>query len=137
MVIPRTVVDAIIAQARDEFPNEACGVLAGKGGQIVHCYPIKNADASPVHFTLDPKEQLDALTNIDDRDWDLAAIYHSHTHTRAYPSATDIEMAQISMSFYPDTLFVILSLARQDLPEIRAFRLDGKSVTDVPLTVEE
>lgn len=136
MVIDRATVDAIIAQARSEAPNEACGLLAVKDGRTVQRYAITNADASPVHFTLDPQEQLHALIDIDRHDWELGAIYHSHTHTRAYPSATDIEMAAVSSGFYPQTLFIIVSLAVPQSPELKAFSIAGGSVTEMPVNIE-
>jgi len=118
-------------QARDELPNEACGLLAGSGGMVVKHYPIRNADQSPVHYRMEPKEQLQAMIDIDDRGWELAAIYHSHTHTRAYPSGTDIRLAA-----YPDTLYLILSLAGSE-PDLRAFRIVDEKVTEVELQIED
>lgn len=131
MVIPRSIVAAIAAQARDELPNEACGLLAGQDGRVVKRYPIRNADESPVHYRMEPKEQLQAMLEIDDQGWNLAAIYHSHTHTRAYPSATDIRLAA-----YPDALYLILSLATAE-PDLRGFRIVDGDVTEVELRIED
>lgn len=131
MVIPRSIVGAIAAQARDELPNEACGLLAGQDGRVVKRYPIRNADESPVHYRMEPKEQLQAMLEIDDQGWNLAAIYHSHTHTRAYPSATDIRLAA-----YPDALYLILSLATAE-PDLRGFRIVDGDVTEVELRIED
>ncbi len=135
MVIASHQREAMIDHARTEFPNEACGLLASEDGHIVHVYPVRNADESPVHFTMDPREQLATLKDLDEHGWELAAIYHSHTRTRAYPSATDVEMAQISLRFYPDALFVIVSLADPDHPEIRAFRIDGQEIREESLSI--
>lgn len=136
MVITRAQLEAMIDHARAEFPNEACGLLAGLGDRVERLYPVKNADASPVHYTLDPGEQLAALTDIDDRGLELTGIYHSHTHTRAYPSATDVRMAQVSLRFYPDTQYVILSLAVPASPEVHAFRIEGETINEQPLEIE-
>lgn len=125
MVIPESIVEEMVAQARTEYPNECCGLLAGKDGRVVARYPIRNADASPVHYTMDPKEQLRAVLEIDDLGLDLAAIYHSHTHTRAFPSPTDIELA-----FYPDSQYIIVSLADDRNPEVRAFSIADGRVTE-------
>ncbi len=79
---------------------------------------MTNADHSPVTYRLDPEEQFRAFTEIEDKGWELLAIYHSHSHSPAYPSATDLELA-----FYPDALYLIISLADRDRPTIRAFRI--------------
>lgn len=99
---------------------------------IVQFYPMTNADASPVHYRMDPQEQLRVMLEMDDRDWELAAIFHSHTHTRARPSATDIRLAQ-----YPDTVYIIVSLADEDRPDVRAFRIVGGTVEEEPLDIED
>lgn len=130
MVIERRFVDAMIEHARGGFPNEACGLLAAQDGTVVHFYPIQNADASPVHYQIDPREQLRAMMDIDNNDWELGAIYHSHTRTRAYPSQTDVGLA-----FYPDALYIIVSLARWDAPDVRAYRIADDQITEEPLEI--
>lgn len=130
MVIPRRFHDAMLREARESFPNEACGLLAGKSGTVDEFYPIDNVDSSPVQYRLDPQQQLQAMLEIDDRDWELCAIFHSHTRTRAYPSQTDIALA-----FYPDTLYVILSLAHDQHPDLRAYRIVGGAVTEEPIEI--
>lgn len=130
MVIDRQFVDALVEHAQGEFPNEGCGLLATQDGTVVRFYPIRNADASPVHYNMDPQEQLHAMLDIDDRGWELGAIYHSHTHTRAYPSETDVGLA-----FYPDSLCLIVSIADMSAPEIRAYRILDGAIREQPLEV--
>jgi len=130
VVIPRRFHEAMVGEASESFPNEACGLLAGKSGTVVEFYPINNVDASPVQYRLDPQQQLRAMLEIDDRDWELSAIFHSHTRTRAYPSQTDIKL-----SFYPDTLYVILSLAYDQHPDLRAYRIVEGAVTEEPIEI--
>ena len=125
MVIDQRFVDEMVQHARREFPNEACGLLATRDDVVVRFYPVDNADASPVHYTMDPQEQLRAMLDIEDRGWELGAIYHSHTRTRAYPSQTDQGLA-----FYPDALYIIVSLADETDPEVRAFRIVDGQVTE-------
>ena len=137
MVISPALLEEMLEHLRSAFPAEGCGLLAGKDETALGVYPIRNADNSPVHYTLDPKEQLAAMDAIEDRDWDLLAIFHSHTRTRPFPSATDVEMAQIAQAFYPDALYVIASLARWERPETRAFRMVGRDVTEVPIEITE
>jgi proteasome lid subunit RPN8/RPN11 len=107
-----------IRHARREYPKEACGLLAGKDGRVEKVYQMTNAEHSSVTYRLDPEEQYRAFTEIEEEGWELLAIYHSHGHSPAYPSATDLELA-----FYPDCLYLIISLADRAQPTIRAFRI--------------
>src|SRR5216684_4041868 len=107
----------LIAHAVEEAPNECCGLLAGRTGRVERIYRGTNIDHSPYTYLMDPQEQLAAFKEMDVAGLDLIGIYHSHTHTPAYPSKTDVAKA-----FYPDALYVIVSLARRDVPDIRAFR---------------
>jgi proteasome lid subunit RPN8/RPN11 len=130
VVIGQDLIDQILQQVRDGFPNETCGMIASTDGIAQKVYPIRNASDSPVNYEMDPQEQLHAMLDIEDNGWDLGAIYHSHTRTRAYPSQTDIGLA-----FYPDALQIIVSLAEFDRPEIRAFRIEDGQVTEAPIRI--
>src|SRR2546430_1264716 len=83
----------IVEQALREFPNEACGLIAEKEGRPVKVYGMRNADASPVTYRLEPKEQLQVFNDIDEQGWEVWGIYHSHTHSQASPSETDRRQA--------------------------------------------
>ena len=120
----------ILEQALREFPNEACGLIASEAGAPVKVYAMTNADASPVTYRFDGKEQLTVFDELDDRGWDIWAIYHSHTHTGAYPSETDRKLA-----FYPDSRYVVLSVAERDEPVIRSFFIRDGEVTEEELTI--
>ena len=111
-------IEEMIRHARREYPSEACGLLAGKDGRVEKVYQMTNADHSQVTYRLDPEEQYHAFMEIEEEGWELLAIYHSHSHSPAYPSATDLELA-----FYPDSLYLIISLAYGAKPTIRAFRI--------------
>ena len=130
MVISQALIDEIVEHARGGFPNEVCGLVAAVEGRAVKVFPIESADPSPVHYHMDPKQQLRAVMEIDDNEWDMAAIYHSHTRTRAYPSATDIQLA-----FYPGTLYMIVSLADEAQPDVRAFRIENAQIEEVSLEI--
>ncbi len=118
--------EEMIRHARREYPNEACGLLAGKAcpeqgrrdGRVEKVYQMTNTEHSPVTYRLDPEEQYRAFIEIEEEGWELLAIYHSHSHSPAYPSATDLELA-----FYPDSLYLIISLADRARPIICAFRI--------------
>lgn len=113
-----------------EFPNECCGLLAGKDGVPVKVFPMRNLDASPASYHLDPKEQLQVFDQIDESGWDLLAIYHTHTHSEAYPSDTDRNQA-----FYPDAYYMVLSLSDRERPVLRAFRIVDGEVSEEELKV--
>jgi proteasome lid subunit RPN8/RPN11 len=111
----------MIAHAKEEAPNECCGILAGKEGRIVHLYRAKNAANSPVRYNLDPKELLKITNEIEGNGWELLGIYHSHVNSEAYPSPIDIKLA-----FWSQALYFIISLKPPE-PVIRAFHIvEGK-----------
>ena len=121
----------IVEQGLREFPNECCGVIAANGdGRLVKVFPMKNADASPATYRLDGMEQLHVFDELDDRGWELWAIYHSHTHSDAYPSGTDRRLA-----FYPDAWYMVLSLADREKPELRSFFIRDGEVQEEELTI--
>jgi [CysO sulfur-carrier protein]-S-L-cysteine hydrolase len=120
----------IVEQALREFPNEACGVIAGEVGVPVKVFPMRNADASPVTYRLDGKEQLKIFDELDERGWDLWAIYHSHTHSEAYPSETDRRLA-----FYPEARYLLVSLEDREEPVIRSFFIREGEVEEEELKI--
>lgn len=130
MVITQAQVDEILAHLRATFPDEGCGVLAASDGRVTKVYPIKNVSESPVIYRMDPIGQLEALEEIDDNGWELGAIFHSHTRTRAYPSKTDVELA-----FYPGALQIIVSFANADRPDIRGFRIENGAISEDALQI--
>lgn len=113
-----------------EFPNECCGLIAGKDGVPVKVFTMRNVDASPASYRLDAKEQLGVFDEMDEQGWELVGIYHSHTHSEAYPSETDRRLA-----FYPDAYYLLLSLSDRENPVLRAFRILDGDVTEEELTV--
>jgi [CysO sulfur-carrier protein]-S-L-cysteine hydrolase len=119
--IPKEIRDRMIAQAVRCLPNEACGLLAGADGRAERFYPMRNADHSALTYRLDPKEQLEVFEEIEQQGWQLFGIFHSHTHTEAYPSETDLRQA-----FYPEAHYILVSMAAQDDPVLRGFTIrDG------------
>jgi [CysO sulfur-carrier protein]-S-L-cysteine hydrolase len=120
----------IVEQGLREFPNECCGLIAAAGGVPVKVFPMKNADASPATYRLDGREQLRVFDQVDEQGWELWAIYHSHTHSEAYPSDTDIRLA-----FYPEARYLVLSLADREDPVLRSFSIIEGEVTEEELTI--
>ena len=120
----------IVEQALREFPNECCGLIAAEDGVAVKVFPMTNADASPATYRLDGKEQLKVFDELDERGWDLWAIYHSHTHSEAYPSETDTRLA-----FYPDSRYLVLSLQDRAEPVLRSFWIQEGAIDEEELQI--
>ncbi|HEX2026868.1 MAG TPA: M67 family metallopeptidase [Nitriliruptorales bacterium] len=128
--VDRATLDALVSHAWSDFPYEVCGLLGVRpDGQLVH-YPITNVERSMTYYVMDGKQLLHAMRKIEDQGWDLA-IYHSHTHTQAYPSRTDVELAA-----YPDAVYLIVSLQDRDHPQLRGFRIVDGEITEVEVVLE-
>ena len=118
----------IIAHARDEFPKECCGMLAGADGKPVKVVRATNSEDSEFRYQVDGLELNRFLHDCDDNGWDFLAVYHSHTRSEAYPSPTDVRLARN----WPDPFYVLVSLADQDDPVVRAFRITEGEISEVP-----
>jgi proteasome lid subunit RPN8/RPN11 len=130
MELDRVFFDEMVAHGLGAFPNEACGLLAGKEGRPVRFFPMTNLDASPVTYRLDPKEQLQVFDEIDEQGWDLLGIFHTHTHSDAYPSETDRKQA-----FYPEASYLVMSLSDRSNPILRSFRIDEDAIQEEELVI--
>jgi proteasome lid subunit RPN8/RPN11 len=116
----------MIEHAQGEYPKEACGLIGGPEGRPMRLYQLRNVDPDPVmRYNADPKELKRATDDIYDQDWDVVAIYHSHTHSPAFPSPTDVERA-----FYPEALYLLVSLMDRQSPDLRAFRIIDGEITE-------
>lgn len=115
--------EKILEHARAAYPNEACGILAGKEGRVSTVYAMKNAsDAPALCYFMDPAEQLKVMKEIREGGKEMIAIYHSHASAPAYPSAKDVELA-----FYTDVVYLIISFVNREKPAIAGFRIiEGK-----------
>ena len=139
----------MVAHARDLDPFECCGLLAGANGTVTQHYRVTNTiakDAQAVHvfdqanvkslghlseqtraevaYFMEPKEMLAAFKDMRQRRIELAVIYHSHTHSPAYPSETDVGLA-----YYPDAVYIIISLEDKVKPDIRAYWINNRHIT--------
>jgi proteasome lid subunit RPN8/RPN11 len=131
MRLSRDIVDDLVAHAREDAPNECCGIIAAENGRAVRLFRATNAEASPVRYSLDPREQYAITMEIEEHGWELGAIYHSHTRSPAYPSQTDVNLA-----FYPDALYVIVSVQDLDRPDVRAFRIVEGRIEPIELEID-
>jgi proteasome lid subunit RPN8/RPN11 len=129
--LPAAIRDAIVAHARSDVPYETCGLLAADAdGHVVGHWPVPNADRSMTWFRMDPKAQLAAMREMDDRDLEWCGIWHCHTHSEAFPSPTDVEQAR----HWPGIVALIISLQDPD-PVLRAFDIADGVVAERVLTV--
>jgi [CysO sulfur-carrier protein]-S-L-cysteine hydrolase len=126
--------DKIVAHARADHPDEACGVIAGPAGQDrpERFIPMLNAQRSPTFYEFDSMELLRVWREMDDRDEEPAVIYHSHTATEAYPSRTDISYAN-----EPGAHYVLVSTRDQDTAEFRSFRIVDGTVTEEEVRITD
>ena len=134
LTIRRDLVDAMVAHARRDHPDEACGVLAGPAGldRPERLIEMANAERSPTFYRFDSGEQLRVWRAMDAEDEEPVVIYHSHTATEAYPSRTDISYAS-----QPDAHYVLVSTRDPDTHELRAYRIIDGEVTEEPVEVVE
>ncbi len=130
MRISQSLVDEMVAHAREDLPNECCGMVGGRDGAATEVIRVANSAASPLRYEMDPQGQYDALRSIED-DGELLAIYHSHTKSAAYPSQTDVNQAVA----WPEQIYVIVSLADEDAPDVKAYLLKDLKIADVELDV--
>ncbi len=128
--LTREQLNQMLKQAHAEAPNECCGLLLGRGDLVEEVFPGRNVRMSPTLYEMDPQDQLRAFRRMDERGWDLVGIYHSHPASEAHPSKTDRAKA-----LYPDSRYVIVSLADRDRPQVRAFRIvDRTNAQGMPVT---
>ncbi len=125
LILKKEFLEKIIAHSKRELPNEACGILAGKGGGVERVYEMTNIDKSPATFFMDAEEQLKVMKEIRSLSLEMLGIYHSHIASPAYPSSHDIELA-----FYPEVSYVILSLKDKEKPEVRSFRIKENKIEE-------
>jgi proteasome lid subunit RPN8/RPN11 len=132
--MPVGLVEAIVRHARKADPNEACGLVIGDrpaadGGQPLTFEALRNKAASPYRYEIHPEDLLRLTIETDDADQVFWAIVHSHVRSPAYPSPTDVGLA-----FYPDALYILVSLA-EDEPALGAYRIVDGSIFPVELLV--
>jgi len=130
--IDREIIDAIVAHARRDHPDEACGVVAGPAGSDTptRLIPMDNAERSSTFYRFDSIEQFRVWREMDDRDEEPVVIYHSHSATGAFPSRTDVDLAG-----EPGAHYLLVSTREPDITEIRSFRIVAGVVTEEPVQV--
>ena len=138
--IPRVIIDELVLHAREDLPNEACGMVHAKDGELA-VHRVGNAAASPYRYEMDPLRMMRLEQQRDDLGESLFAIYHSHVASQAYPSPTDVRMAFFppgemdQAPMFPETFYILVSL-EHDEPSVRAFHIRrGGEVEEEPIEV--
>lgn len=130
LIIPSDIYREMIAHCRAGYPNEACGILAGKEGKVKNIYRMKNIENSPVSYMMDPLEQFKVMKEMRAEGLSMIAIFHSHPCASAYPSAKDV-----SLAFYDDVVYIIVSLA-EDAPVVKGYFIKEDKVEEIKIITE-
>jgi proteasome lid subunit RPN8/RPN11 len=131
MRIAQALIDEMVAHAREEMPNECCGMVGGVDGEARVVHRVANAAASPLRYEMDPKGQIDAYNAIEENGEELLAIYHSHTRSAAHPSQTDVNQAVA----WPEQVYLIVSLENQDKPDVKGYFLRDLTIADAEVDI--
>jgi [CysO sulfur-carrier protein]-S-L-cysteine hydrolase len=132
MKISQELVDQLIEHARGELPNECCGMIEGVDGVATVVHRITNEAASPLRFEMESQERYNAWKAIESAGNEFLSIYHSHTKTEAFPSQTDLNQA----INWPEQIYIIISLADPEQPDVKAFWLKDGKIAEAELVVE-
>ena len=133
MRIPRPVHDEIVAHSLEDAPNECCGLVAGRDGAATRVFRARNEFESPLRYNVHPQDLLRITAEIEEAGEELAAIYHSHTRSAAYPSQTDVNLA----ANWPDPVYLICSLEDPDAPVLRGFTIRDGAIEEADLEIAE
>ncbi|WP_163509317.1 Mov34/MPN/PAD-1 family protein [Fodinicola acaciae] len=137
--LTRQVYDAIVAHARKDHPDEACGLVTGPAGSDLaeRVIPMLNAERSPTFYRFDDNEWNRVYQQIDDRDDEITVVYHSHTATEAYPSRTDVSYADGYAQLLPNPHYVLVSTRDAETVEFRSYRIVAGEVTEEDVEITE
>ena len=131
MRITREMYEDMVAHAREDAPNECCGMVATRDGDVVRVYRTTNVEASPFRFVIDGAEQFRVYNEIEAAGLELGAIYHSHTRTEPRPSQTDINFSRA----WPGVLWIIVGVNGDDA-DVRTWRIEDGQVSEAELVVD-
>lgn len=121
--IPEKIYQKMIEHAKREWPLECCGILGGRDHIVIQAFELQNIEKSPIKYSMSPKEQWKTFEEMEKQKIEMIAIYHSHPHTIAFPSETDVKLA-----CYPDVVTVIISLKEENNPIMKAFRIEKDAI---------
>jgi proteasome lid subunit RPN8/RPN11 len=120
----------MLDQLQAAYPLEACGIMAGKECLVKCLYPVENQLKSPHAYKMEPNQQLEAMLDLEEKGWEMLAIYHSHPMGPDVPSPMDVAQAT-----YPDAAHVIVSLRDRRRPSVRAFLIADEVIDEIPYEI--
>ena len=134
MNISRDLLDELLAHVLEDPHNEICGVVAvepgdGRDPHATGVFRARNLHASPLRFEIEPRELLELSNAIEERGWEIGAIYHSHVRSKPYPSQTDVNFA----ANWPGVEWIIVGLSGDAEPEVRSYLIEAGEVREVPI----
>lgn len=130
LFITKDIFNEMISLCRQAYPNEACGILAGKGNEVLKIYKMANIENSPVSYLTDSMEQFKVMKDMRENNLSMVAIFHSHPSSAAYPSRRDVNLA-----FYQDTAYVVVGLAEKE-PVVKAFSIREGDIKEIEVVVK-
>lgn len=131
IVVPAQILEAMLVHADNCHPEESCGLLASDGAGLRMAYPLTNELHSSTNYTIAPKEHFRALRHAEANGWQITGVFHSHPHTNAYPSPTDVQLAPD-----PAWLYVVVGMTVRDNPVVRGFRIMDGQIQEETLQFE-
>jgi proteasome lid subunit RPN8/RPN11 len=129
--LPRPLAAQLLAHCETVYPEEGCGLVAGSAGRATNIYPIENILHSQTAYEMAPRQQVQTMLEIEAQGGELCATFHSHPHGPAAPSPTDVAQA-----YYPEAVYLIVSLQNRQQPVIRGFRIVEGVVTETAVLIE-
>jgi [CysO sulfur-carrier protein]-S-L-cysteine hydrolase len=129
--ISQQLVDEMVAHAREDLPNECCGLIGGLEGVATTIYPMRNEFESPLRYKLHSGDNLRVNEEMREAGEETLGVYHSHTKSPAYPSQTDVNEGQA----WPQLVYVIVSLADPDSPDVKGYWLKDLTIADAKLSI--
>lgn len=139
LLISKNLFDEMLSHCRDTYPNEACGILAGRGKQVLKIYKMANIEKSSVNYEFDSREHIKAIRDMRENNHTMLAIFHSHPSSSAYPSPKDV-----SLAFYDDCMYVIVSLSASSAsgggekqPVVKGFLIREGDIKSVSIHIHD
>jgi proteasome lid subunit RPN8/RPN11 len=138
LVITVSGLQSIIDHCNAGYPDEACGILAGRNSRVEKVYCMANARPGPVSYEMDPEEQFRVMKDIRQAGLEMLGMFHSHPGGRAYPSSVDVEKAYwpgTQLPNYPDAVYVIVSLMDRSAPVVKGYAINEGTVLETAVSV--
>ena len=130
LIIRKSDLKKIVEHCDREYPNEACGLLAGSDNKVATVYSLLSEKPSQTFYRIDSRDHFRVIREMREAGKELLGIYHSHTGSPAYPSPTDVQLA-----YYPEAVYVIVSLMDRKNPDVKGYVICEDNITEIPLNI--